>query len=264
MKGFKNTTRTQTGHNPSAAGRTVGRVARFAQGGSVPGGINGVADFHSDMDGSSSVKRQVPSSVEDADTGGTSPLRPGYAAGGKSKEKHFHVHNHYHGGKKMPNKSKLKSLEKKATGGTIDKMAKGGKKHHVKKATGGTINRMSAGGGPYATGGTANRLAMGGMPNAGVPLGAPPMGSGAPGGAMPMQGALGNLAAQPRAMPMQPAAQMPMQGAMPGGPSPVMRARGGSAAPKAGRSAAKAAVRAHVGSPAPMGHRGLAKMIDRG
>src|SRR5580692_6560662 len=280
MKGFKNSTKMQSGHNPSAAGRTVGRVMRFAEGGSVPGGINGVADFHSDMNGSSSVRRQTPSSVEDADTGGTSPLRPGYAAGGSKKEKHFHVHNHYHNGKKMPGKSKLKSLEKKATGGTINKVATGGTINKVKGggkvckadgghihdetdivpdgygdyATGGTINRLSAGGGLYATGGTIDKFAVGGMPQGGIQMG------GRPG--MLMQGALGNLAAQPRAMPMQPAAQaMPQGMPMQGGPRPLMRARGGITRATAPRSAATAAVKAHVESPAPRGHKGLGALI---
>lgn len=132
MKGFKNTTRTISGHVfPSAsnfsnplAGLPRARKTHFADGGHV-----GELDEHeSDMHGHSQVQRHESSTEELHEGGGKTPLNPGYAHGGKAKEKHFHVHNHYHNGKKMPGKSKLKKMEMMATGGTINKMAKGGKK----------------------------------------------------------------------------------------------------------------------------------------
>lgn len=114
MKGFKNTTRTMSGHG-FAAGGTVG----------------GVSDFRSNLHGSSSVRREVPSSVEDAETGGKTPLRPGYAKGGKAK--HFHVHKHYHSGGKVSTKSKSYASAERAaeheTEGAGPMMAQGGHIH---------------------------------------------------------------------------------------------------------------------------------------
>lgn len=87
MKGFKNTTRTFSGHS-------------FAQGGPV----GGVTDFHSNTHGSALVRREVPSNEMQREGGGRGPLTPGYAHGGKAK--HFHVHKHYHSGGKVTSKSK--------------------------------------------------------------------------------------------------------------------------------------------------------------
>jgi hypothetical protein len=157
MDGFKNTTKMRMFHDTSAAGRTVGRVQRFAQGGQVKkmhsgdGEINGLDESweHEGKEkegGNALVQRegqQVSEELEEG--GGRSPLRPGYAEGGEpKKEKHFHVHNHYHNGKKMPSKGKLKKMamqeEKKATGGTIDKVAKGGK-IHIKEENKGKLHK---------------------------------------------------------------------------------------------------------------------------
>lgn len=252
MKGFKNTTRMQVGHNPSSAGRTVGRVPSFARGGAVrrfaEGGTVGGLDESFDHEskesptGNAMVQRTDPQVSEElVEGGGRSPLRPGYAAGGAKKEKHFHVHNHYHNGKKMPGKSKRTTLakhaEKKATGGTIDKVKRGGKIHKAEGgiipaardpdgygdyATGGTIDKFSAGGGLYATGGTINELGVGGMPMRPVQAGGPP------------QGALAAMQAHARPpMPMRPGMPAPMQG---GQARPLMRAAGGITKAKAGRS----------------------------
>lgn len=113
MKGFKNTTRMMSGHG-------------FAGGGPV----GGVVDFRSNLHGSSSVRRETPSSVEDEETGGKSPLRPGYAHGGKSA-KHFHVHKHYHSGGEVKTNTKSYSAAERAaecaTEGTGSMMAKGRK-----------------------------------------------------------------------------------------------------------------------------------------
>lgn len=236
MKGFKNTTRMQVGHNPSSAGRTVGRVPSFARGGAVrrfaEGGTVGGLDESFDHEskesptGNAMVQRTDPQVSEELESGGgRSPLRPGYAEGGAKKEKHFHVHNHYHNGKKMPGKSKRATLakhaEKKATGGTIDKAKRGGKIH---KAEGGIIPaaRDPDGYGDYATGGTVNELGVGGMPMRPVQAGGPP------------QGALAAMQAHGRPqMPMRPGMPAPMQG---GQARPLMRAAGGITKAKAGRS----------------------------
>jgi hypothetical protein len=268
MKGFRNTTKMQMGHNMGSAGRTVGLVPRFAEGGQVrkvhpsDGEVGGLTESwehekRENPNGNALVQREGPQVSEELEEGGgRSPLRPGYAHGGEpKKEKHFHVHNHYHNGKKMPSSSKRKTMakhaEKHATGGTIDKVKGGGsikrsghdkkgflgeKKVHKAKggiipeardpdgygdyATGGTINAMNAGGAAYggmATGGTINELGVGGMPMRPVQAGGPP------------QGALAAMQARGRpAMPQR--GGMPMQGAMPaqGAPRPMLRARGGS------------------------------------
>ena len=119
-----------------------------------------------------------------------------------------------------------------ATGGTINAMNTGGTINPM--ATGGTLNALNCGGQGYggmATGGTRDRLAQGGVP-----------------------GALGQLMARRGALPPRPGSRPPI-GAM----APVLRARGGSAA----RSAAEKAIKAHVETPAPRGHKGLGKMIGK-
>lgn len=117
-----------------------------------------------------------------------------------------------------------------ATGGTIDALATGGTINPL--ATGGTINELGCGGAAYggmATGGTRDRLAQGGVP-----------------------GALGQLMARRGALPPRPGMRPPI-----GAVAPVLRARGGSAA----RSAAESALKRHVETPAPKGHRGLGRML---
>jgi hypothetical protein len=138
MKGFTNTTKMRLGHDTSAAGRTVGRVHSFAAGGLVFGARDRITGEHEQPQltdkgkpapgGHSAVHREIPSNEMQAEHGGKGELTPGYAKGGKP-EKHFHVHHHYHGGK--VSKAKMRKMEMgaehKATGGTIDKLAKGGK-----------------------------------------------------------------------------------------------------------------------------------------
>lgn len=362
MDGFKNTTRMRTFTSSAdvgrTAGRTVGFVRSFAQGGSVRGFARGghakdkidgehdvtqVDPNHADRDmhGHGLVHREEPTTDELGEAGGTSPLKSGYAKGGKPA-KHFHVHHHYHSGGKTNTKSKHyggaeKEAERQvegagpmmATGGTRNTLKGGGKSkihikaknkgalhrdmgvpegkkipkgairsklardkaHHNTKgvkrdvfalnfghaegghihddthipsnypdyATGGTINELSAGGGAYggmATGGTINPMAVGGMPQRGVMVGAPPGGSAlaGPPGAMPGQG--GALAARRAALMGRP-----MPGAI--GARPIMRAGGGKVSATEARSIARGEVGRHVGKPAPMGHKGLAKMIDK-
>lgn len=223
MKGFKDSTKMATGHRFSAAGHVRG----YAMGGPVISNdrITGANETPQvDMrgpprpDGSALVHREVPSTEQEVEGGGKTPLNPGYAKGGQA-QKHFHVHNHYYtGGKviKSGGKSPIKSsastrkFEKHA-----EKYAEGGKTKGLatKPPSGPTGYR--AGGAVYGTGGTINKMAVGGV--------APPM---------RMQGgSLGQLAARARA----PAARIaPPARAMPVGPRGALtQARGGST--KAGR-----------------------------
>jgi hypothetical protein len=104
------------------------------------------------MNGHSAVQRSESSTEELADHGGKTPLTAGYSQGGKT-EKHFHVHNHYHNGKKMPTKKAMK----KAEGGHIHDDT-----HEIAPdyATGGTINRMAKGGKNWIAGATKNKGAL--------------------------------------------------------------------------------------------------------
>lgn|ERR1700761_1159248 len=115
MKGFKNTTRTVSGHS-------------FANGGPV----GGVADFHSNLHGSALVRRETPSNEMEREGGGRGPLTPGYSKGGKAK--HFHVHKHYHakGGKVRTDSRSYKGAEREAerqVEGASPMMAEGGHIH---------------------------------------------------------------------------------------------------------------------------------------
>jgi hypothetical protein len=224
MKGFRNTTRTLSGHS-------------FAQGGPV----GGVTDFHSNLHGSALVRREVPSNEMQREGGGRGPLTPGYATGGKAK--HFHVHKHYHSGGKVTSKSKsYKGAERAAerevegagsmmaSGGHIHDdtsipagypdYKKGGKTRKIHKATGGTINKMNAGGALYGTGGTINPRATGGTINELAPGGQPMLPGRTP---PPAIGALGQLAAAGRGAPLRRPMGMPGRMA----PGPLGRAKGG-------------------------------------
>lgn len=143
MKGFKNTTRMVSGHThvPASEFHTFGKSNpghRLAQGGPVPhtdkvSGLHehgGVKDFHKYGPDHALVKRDVPSTDELDARGGTSPVSAGYKKGGGAH--HFHVHKHYHSGGKVRSESKSyrkmeREAEKHATGGTINKLARGGR-----------------------------------------------------------------------------------------------------------------------------------------
>lgn len=160
MKGFRNTTKMQSGHSfkhPSQwfpqGFATGGTVNRFARGGEakgrardkVPRGIEGV-DEHADSphdDGNALQHREVPTTEELSAAGGHSPLKPGFSHGGKA-EKHFHVHHHYHGGK-VGNGKGLKKMEMQAESDTPDETKNyrsGGKsKIHIKAKNKGALHR---------------------------------------------------------------------------------------------------------------------------
>jgi len=251
MKGFKDSTKTIHGHHNAPHHTkwisTESSVAKLAHGGMVREMPPQVDPNHSaDRDhGNSAVDRRIPSTEELADHGGKSPLTSGFAKGGKA-EKHFHVHNHYHGGKKIPKHHEKKWAEKHAMkeGGHVhDETSipkgspdykKGGKvKHHnaggAVYGTGGTIDKLATGGtvNKLATGGTQDRLAGGGMPMMGAPnrLGAPPTL-----GARPMP--IGNV---PTGGPRPP---MPTVGRVAGAGRPLaprmrMASKGGKSASRA-------------------------------
>lgn len=155
MKGFKDTTRTVSGHRhvPASEFHTLGKRQSFAQGGPVmhPDPIHGlhekggVEDFHKYGPEHSAVLRETPSTDELKEHGGKTPLTSGYKKGG---ETHFHVHKHFHTGGKTKHSSKSyrkheHEAEKHATGGTINKKAHGGSCE-----TGGTRDKLHKGGFP--------------------------------------------------------------------------------------------------------------------
>lgn len=267
MKGFKDTTKMTQGHC-FAAGGHVPRP-HFAQARPVSAKpangdtVNGLTARTPDMNGNAAVKRKIPTTAVEEAHGGKSDVESGYAKGGKI----VHVHQHYHNGKRMPSKRQMEARRRKAEGGLISSgtagvklgqnassnstgtpsirstFKKGGKIGPIKKgalhaemgipqgekigrkrleaakhssspterkranfalnmnrkATGGTIDKLATGGtiNRYATGGTQNKMQCGG----------------------------------------------------------AMYAEGGGV---------KAALRAHVDSPAPQGHKGLGAMIRRG
>lgn len=148
MDGFKNSTRMRTFTSGAdvqrTAGRTVGRVQSFAQGGAVrrfaEGGTVGGLDEsweherNENPNGNALIQRDDEQPTEELEKGGgRSPLRSGYARGGKTQ--HFHVHKHYHEGGKIRTESKsytkgAKTAEREAerqVEGAGPMMSKGGK-----------------------------------------------------------------------------------------------------------------------------------------
>jgi hypothetical protein len=119
MKGFKDSTKTVRGHHnaphPSQWLSTGGTVNKLGHGGMVRETAPQVDKNESAKDdhGHAAVQRAIPSTEELAEHGGKTPLTSGFAKGGKT-EKHFHVHNHYHNGKKMPKHHERKRAEKHA------------------------------------------------------------------------------------------------------------------------------------------------------
>lgn len=209
MKDFKDSTKTIHGHHNAPHHTkwlsTEGGVAKLGHGGMVRERPPEVDPNHSagrDNGNHGNVDRRIPTTEELAQHGGKDPLTSGFAKGGKA-EKHFHVHNHYHGGKKVPKHHEKKRAEKQAMkeGGHVHDdtsipkgspdFKKGGKVHHKNAggavyATGGTIDKL-------ATGGTRDKLAGGGMPMPGRPMPPHPMpiGNVPTGGARPPMPAVG-------------------------------------------------------------------------
>jgi len=145
MKGFKDTTKTESGHGFKSAFGFTGSVApqrtgvremgvkshqgRFVEGGRVQGMTD--RDPRGNLTGHGLQQRTIPSTQELKEAGGTSPLKSGFKRGGGS-HKHFHVHKHYYTGGKVRTESKshersAESEAEKQVEGHGTMMAKGGK-----------------------------------------------------------------------------------------------------------------------------------------
>lgn len=181
MKGFRDSTKMMKGHNFARGGHTL--QAHFPSPKPAPGlrgaGPDTVGGLtrHGDANdgptnpGHAAVHREVPSTTQLEETGGKTPLSPGYKKGGH----HFHVHKHYHVGGKVHSTVKhyggdggSMQHEKRftrtrsaggfgagTTGSSRPKIARGGR---MKKATGGTINKVAAGGALYKKGGHSKEM----------------------------------------------------------------------------------------------------------
>lgn len=235
MSGFKNTTKTVSGHHHwgggSIGGGTGGTINRLAQGGSTTPGDRrdghargGAIDKidaspgHAEvypvegdrMHGNALTQRKESPTQELEEHGGKSPLISKFKAGGPAR--HFHVHHHHHatGGKITTSTKSYRGHEKKA-----EAFAEGG---HVIDST-----EVPAGGPDYKRGGKTRPVrknAGGAMYAPGGPVARPMMGNPQMGGA-PLGGALGQLAARPRGLPMRGAP--PLRHAMPmPGPRPML------------------------------------------
>lgn len=276
MSGFKNTTKTVSGHHHwgggSIGGGTGGTINRFARGGdTTPGrrdglarggpvdkidataGIPEVYPKEGDrMHGNALTLRKGSPTQELEEHGGKSPLISKFKKGGPAR--HFHVHHHHHakGGKITTSTKSYRGHETKA-----EAFAEGG---HVIDST-----NVPAGGPDYKRGGKTRPVkknAGGAMYAPGGAVIAPP----AMTGAAPM-GALGRMGARPSGLPMRPQVPMrhpmpmlgpaPMAGATPpvgastSGALPMMRARGGTVGM---RGVAKQEVAKHVRTAPPRGH----------
>lgn len=156
MKGFKDSTRTQSGFHPwsggSIGGGTGGTINRLARGGPVDkidglhekNGIGGVREFKPYGEDHGLIRRTTPMTEELKEAGGTTPLRSGFKKGGPAK--HFHVHKHFHakGGKTHTVSHSYGVAEKHA-----ESFADGG---HVHDST-----HVPPGGPDYAKGGKTGK-----------------------------------------------------------------------------------------------------------
>jgi hypothetical protein len=242
MSGFKDTTKTVSGHHhwgggPVGSG-TGGTINRLARGGPVDkiDGLNekgGVKDFKPYGEDHGLVRRSTPMTEELKEAGGTTPLRSGFKAGGPAR--HFHVHHHHHakGGKITTSTKSYRGHEKKA-----EAFAEGG---HVHDST-----RVPAGGPDYKRGGKTRPVKK----NAGGAMYAPGGAVAPPMLGAPQMGALGRLAARPAGLPSRGGPPMRRPMGLPG-PMPLARAGGGTVPM---RKVAKQEVAKHVRTAPPRGH----------
>lgn len=270
MSGFKDSTRTRSGHHHwdggSIGGGTGGTINRRAQGGSAgssssvgrrdgmipPKGLarGGAVDKvdaspgHAEvypkegdrMQGNAVTLRKEAPTQELAEHGGRTPLTAGFKKGGPAR--HFHVHHHHHAksGKITTNTKSYRSHETKAEG-----FAEGGHVHDSTNVPAGGPDykrggktrpvRKNAGGAMYAPGGAVAPPAMG--------MSQPAMGS-----------ALGRLAMRPQGLPGREGPPMRRPIAIPR-PGPLARAGGGKVPM---RAVAKQEVAKHVRTAPPRGH----------
>lgn len=227
MSGFKNTTKTVSGHHHwggGSIGGTGGTLNRLARGGPVdkvdvsPGHAEIYPKEGNREQGNAATVRKGAPTQELAEHGGRTPLTAGFKKGG-SAAKHFHVHKHYHakGGRTHTVSHSYSAAEKHA-----ETYADGGHVHDSTKIPvgypdykkGGKTKapvKKNAGGALYAGGGAASKPALGGVPLRGVPAA--------------MAGP-NKLAARPPGLPSAPLLPMRRPMGLPG-PQPLMRARGG-------------------------------------
>lgn len=255
MSGFKNTTRTISGHHPWSGGSihksTGGTINRLARGGPVdkidanPGHAETFPKEGNRMQGNSATLRKESPTQELAEHGGKTPLISKFKKGGPAK--HFHVHKHFHakGGRTHSVSHSYATAEKHA-----ETFAEGG---HVHDST-----NVPAGGPDYKRGGKAKPVkknAGGALYAPGGAVARPPVAMGGP----QALGALGRLAARPQGLPVRTG--LPMRRPMPmPGPQPIVRARGGGVHSDAAQDRpmmqriAKQAVGKHVRTAPPKGH----------
>ncbi len=251
MSGFKNTTRTVSGHHHwgggAVGGGTGGTINRLARGGAVdkidenPGHAETYPKEGDRTHGNSATQRANPPTRELEDHGGKTPLTAGFKKGGSAK--HFHVHKHFHakGGKITTRTQSYRGHEKQA-----ETSAEGGSIHDSTEPPAGGPDyarggrhpvHKNAGGAMYAPGGAVRPPMSGGL-NGMQALQAPP------------QGALGRLAMRPQGLPQRPALPMRRPMAMPG-PQPLAHARGGAVP---ARRVAEREVGKHERKAPPRGH----------
>jgi hypothetical protein len=254
MSGFKNTTRTVSGHHhwgggSIGGGGTGGTINRLARGGPVdkidanPGHPEVYPKEGNRLEGNSAQLRKEAPTAELAEHGGKSPLTAGYKKGGPPK--HFHVHKHFHAKGGHHTVSRSYSVAEKAA----EKYATGGGVHDCTEvpaqgpdyAEGGKVHK-NAGGALYAPGGL---VAPQMTPPMGGAVATSPMNRGAP-----PPGALQALQKRPVGLPVRQPPPMRRPIAMPG-PQPLGRAKGGEVPM---RKVAKAEVKKHVRAPKPRGH----------
>jgi hypothetical protein len=253
MSGFKNTTKTVSGHHHwgggSIGGGTGGTINRLSRGGAVdkidssPGHAEVFPKEGNRMDGNALTLRKESPTQELEEHGGKSPLISKFKKGGPAK--HFHVHKHFHakGGRTHSVSHSYGVMEKHA-----EKFADGGHVHDCTEvpaggpdyAKGGKTKPVhkNAGGAMYAPGGPVVGMApqMGAMARPALPPGA--------------GGASGPLQRRPTGLPVRAGPPMRRPMVMPG-PQPLMRAEGGTVPM---RKVARQEVAKHVRRPPPRGH----------
>lgn len=266
MKGFKNTTKMTMGHRFAAGGHVermpFAREHPLRPAPANPDTVNGLTQRNPDMEGNSAIKRGLPSTEVEKDHGGKGEVTSGFKAGGKV----VHVHQHYHNGKRMPSKRAIEKARKKAEGGLISSGTAGVKLgQNASSSSKGTPSIRST----FKKGGKIGPVAKGKLhSNLGIPQGEKI-------GKSRLRAAKNSKSPAIRkeanfALNMNKATGGTINPRATGGTINRL-ATGGTQNPMncggamyAEGGGVKAALRKHVDSPAPQGHKGLGAMIRRG
>lgn len=264
MKGFKDSTKMISGHR-FAAGGHVGHFAQSRPAPTAPANkdtVNGLTARTPDMEGNSAVKRSVPSTVVDEEHGGKGELTGGYKGGGKV----VHVHQHYHNGKRLPSKRQMDAKRRKAENSLISSGTAGVKLGRNGMGLGSKATPSRSG---FKQGGKIGPIKKGALhAQMGIPQGEKI-------GKKRLEAAKNSSSPQERkranfALNMNKATGGTINPCATGGTINKM-ATGGTqnklncgGAMYAEGGGVKAALREHVDSPAPRGHKGLGAMIRRG